>query len=79
MFGHLVTAAGAVEVIGTLLAMNKGIIPPTIHYETQDPQCDLDYVPNEARKDEIDTCLKNNFGLGGQNCCLVLKRFTNRS
>ena len=79
MFGHLVTAAGAVEVIGTLLGMNKGVIPPTIHYQTQDPQCDLDYVPNEARKAQIDTCLKNNFGLGGQNCCLVLKRFTNGS
>ena len=79
MFGHLVTAAGAVEVIGTLLAMDKGVIPPTINYKTRDPQCDLDYVPNEARNAKLDICLKNNFGLGGQNCCLVLRRFTNGS
>jgi len=76
MFGHLVTAAGAVEAIGTVLAINNGLIPATIHYETPDPDCDLDYVPNEARPAEINVCLKNNFGLGGQNCCLVLKKFT---
>jgi len=76
MFGHLVTAAGTVEAIGTVLAITNGLIPPTIHYETPDPDCDLDYVPNEARPAEIKTCLKNNFGLGGQNCCLVLKKFT---
>jgi 3-oxoacyl-[acyl-carrier-protein] synthase II len=76
MFGHLVTATGAVEAIGTILAMRSGLIPPTIHYETPDPDCDLDYVPNTARKVEINICLKNNFGLGGQNCCLVLKKFT---
>ena len=75
MFGHMVTAAGAVESIGAILAMNEGIIPPTIHYETPDPECDLDYVPNVAREAEIDVCLKNSFGLGGQNCCLVFKRF----
>lgn len=76
MFGHMVTAAGAVEAIGVVLAINNGVIPPTIHYETPDPECDLDYVPNVARKARIDVCLKSNFGLGGQNCCLVLKRFT---
>lgn len=76
MFGHLVTATGAVEAIGTILAMNNGLIPPTIHYETPDPDCDLDYVPNTARQAEINICLKNNFGLGGQNCCLVLKKFS---
>ena len=75
MFGHLVTAGGAVESIGVVLAINNGIIPPTIHYETPDPECDLDYVPNVARKAQINVCLKNSFGLGGQNCCLVFKRF----
>jgi len=76
MFGHLVCAAGAVESIGVVLAMNNGCIPPTIHYETPDPECDLDYVPNVSRKAEIKFCLKNSFGLGGQNCCLVLKKFS---
>ncbi|MDD5511153.1 MAG: beta-ketoacyl-ACP synthase II [Dehalococcoidales bacterium] len=76
MFGHMVTAAGAVEAIGAVLAINNGVIPPTIHYETPDPECDLDYVPNVARKARVDVCLKSSFGLGGQNCCLVLKRFT---
>ena len=75
MFGHMVTAGGAVESIGAILAMNNGIIPPTIHYETPDPDCDLDYVPNVARKAEINICLKDSFGLGGQNCCLILKKF----
>ena len=75
MFGHLVTAGGAVESIGVVLTINNEIIPPTIHYETPDPECDLDYVPNVARKAQINVCLKNSFGLGGQNCCLVFKRF----
>jgi len=79
MFGHLVTAAGAVESIGVVLAINNSLIPPTIHYETPDPECDLDYVPNAARKAEINTCLKNGFGLGGQNCCLVIKKFAGSS
>ena len=76
MFGHLVTAAGMVESIGVVLAISNGLIPPTIHYETPDPDCDLDYVPNTARQAKIRTCLKNSFGLGGQNCCLVIKKFT---
>ena len=75
MFGHMVTAGGAVESIGAILAINNGIIPPTIHYDTPDPECDLDYVPNIARQAEINVCLKESFGLGGQNCCLVFKRF----
>jgi len=75
MFGHLVTAGGAVESIGAVLTINNGIIPPTIHYETPDPECDLDYVPNVARQAQVNVCLKNSFGLGGQNCCLVFKRF----
>jgi 3-oxoacyl-[acyl-carrier-protein] synthase II len=75
MFGHLITAGGAIEAIGAVLAMINGIIPPTINYETPDPECDLDYVPNVARKAQINVCLKDSFGLGGQNCCLVFKRF----
>ncbi len=75
MYGHLITAGGAVESIGVVLALMHGIIPPTIHYETPDPECDLDYVPNVARKAQVNVCLKNSFGLGGQNCCLVFKRF----
>ncbi|MFO8143944.1 MAG: beta-ketoacyl-ACP synthase II [Dehalococcoidales bacterium] len=76
MFGHMVTAAGAIEAIGTVMAINNNIIPPTIHYETFDPECDLDYVPNKARDHNMDICLKSSFGLGGQNCCLLLRRFT---
>jgi len=75
MFGHLITAGGAVESIGAVLTVMNGIIPPTIHYETPDPECDLDYVPNVARRAQVNICLKNSFGLGGQNCCLVFKRF----
>ncbi len=75
MFGHLITAGGAVESIGAILTINNGIIPPTIHYETPDPDCDLDYVPNVAREAEVNICLKDSFGLGGQNCCLVLKKY----
>ena len=79
MFGHMVTAGGAVESIGAILSINRGVIPPTIHYETPDPDCDLDYVPNVARKAEINVCLKDSFGLGGQNCCLVLKKLKENS
>ena len=75
MFGHMITASGAVESIGVVLTLMNGIIPPTIHYETPDPECDLDYVPNVARRAQVNICLKNSFGLGGQNCCLVFKRF----
>ncbi len=74
MIGHLVTAAGVVETIAALLVIDNGIIHPTINYETPDPDCDLDYVPNAARQDQVNVCLKNSFGLGGENCCLVLKR-----
>jgi len=75
MIGHIITAAGAIEAIASILTINSGIIPPTINYETPDPECDLDYVPNVARNAEVNVCLSNSFGMGGQNCCLVLKRF----
>jgi 3-oxoacyl-[acyl-carrier-protein] synthase II len=74
MIGHGITAAGAMETIAAILIMNKGIIHPTINYETPDPNCDLDYVPNVARQAQVNLCLKNSFGLGGENCCLVLRR-----
>ena len=74
MIGHVIIAAGAIETIAAILVMNNGIIHPTINYETPDPECDLDYVPNVARPAKVDTCLTNSFGLGGENCCLVLKR-----
>jgi len=74
MIGHIITAAGAIETIATILVMNKGIIHPTINYETPDPECDLDYVPNEPRQAQVNVSLTNSFGLGGENCCLVLRR-----
>ncbi len=74
MFGHLATAAGSVEAVATVLTILHNIIPPTINYQTPDPECDLDYVPNKARSQKVDVCLSNSFGLGGQNCCLIIKR-----
>ena len=76
MIGHLATAAGSVEAVATVLTIVKGMIPPTIHYQTPDPECDLDYVPNKARAQKVNVCLSNSFGLGGQNCCLIIKRMT---
>ncbi len=74
MIGHVLTAAGAIEAIASVMTIRNGIIPPTINYKTPDPECDLDYVPNVARKADVNTCLSNSFGMGGQNCCLVLRR-----
>jgi len=76
MLGHLMGAAGAVEAIVTVLTIKHGIIHPTINYETPDPACDLDYVPNMARRAEVNLALSNSFGLGGQNACLVLGKYT---
>jgi 3-oxoacyl-[acyl-carrier-protein] synthase II len=75
MIGHLLGGAGGVESIFTILAIYHGIIPPTINYETPDPQCDLDYVPNVARKAEVRVALCNAFGFGGTNAVLVFKKF----
>jgi 3-oxoacyl-[acyl-carrier-protein] synthase II len=71
MMGHLIAAAGATELIICLLAMRDGVLPPTINYETPDPECDLDYVPNVAREKKVRTILTNSFGFGGQNITLV--------
>jgi 3-oxoacyl-[acyl-carrier-protein] synthase II len=75
MIGHLLGAAGAVEAIFTVLTIKEGIIPPTINYETPDPECDLDYVPNIARKTQIKIALSNSFGFGGANATLIFKKF----
>jgi 3-oxoacyl-[acyl-carrier-protein] synthase II len=75
MVGHLLGAAGAVEAIATLLTINRGVIHPTINYQNPDPACDLDYVPNEARRADVRIAISNGFGFGGQNCTIVLKRF----
>jgi 3-oxoacyl-[acyl-carrier-protein] synthase II len=74
MTGHMLGAAGAVEAAVTALAVAEGVVPPTINYETPDPECDLDYVPNEARKVDVRFGLSNSFGFGGQNAVLALRR-----
>jgi 3-oxoacyl-[acyl-carrier-protein] synthase II len=76
MTGHMVGAAGAAEAAVAALAVNQGVIPPTINYETPDPQCDLDYVPNEARKADVGLALSNAFGFGGQNAVLALRKIS---
>ena len=75
MTGHLLGAAGAVESIACLLALANGVLPPTINYENPDPACDLDYVPNEARRGDIRFALNNSFGFGGHNVALIFGRF----
>jgi beta-ketoacyl-acyl-carrier-protein synthase II len=75
MIGHAMGASGALEAIASTLAIYHNLIPPTINYQFPDPQCDLDYVPNQARETVVDIALSNSFGLGGQNACLVLKSF----
>ena len=75
MTGHLLGAAGGVEAIYTLLAMQRGLIPPTINYNTPDPECDLDYVPNTARERNLNVCVSNSFGFGGTNGVLIFKKF----
>lgn len=74
MIGHLIGAAGSVELIAALLAMEHKMIPPTINYEVPDPECDLDYVPNQARPATIRTVMKNSFGFGGKNSILVVRK-----
>jgi beta-ketoacyl-acyl-carrier-protein synthase II len=75
MIGHAMGGAGALEAIVSVLTVEKGWIHPTINYERPDPECDLDYVPNQARRDSPEVALSNSFGLGGQNACLVFKRY----
>ncbi len=76
MMGHLIAAAGSVEAIVCLLTIRDGLLPPTINLDDPDPECDLDYIPHEARKKRVDVALSNSFGFGGQNITLILKRYT---
>src|SRR6266850_1325693 len=75
MTGHLLGAAGGIEAIATVLALYHGVLPPTINYETPDPDCDLDYIPNQARKQDVETALSNAFGFGGTNATLAFRKY----
>lgn len=77
MTGHALGAAGGIEAVISILAMTKNTLPPTINYENPDPDCDLDYVPNEPRHAEVKYVLSNSFGFGGTNACLIFKRYEN--
>jgi len=76
MMGHLIAAAGVVELIACALVIRDGIVPPTINYQEPDPMCDLDYVPNQARQANVNKALSNSFGFGGQNITLIIDRFS---
>ncbi|HUM69275.1 MAG TPA: beta-ketoacyl-[acyl-carrier-protein] synthase II, partial [Chloroflexota bacterium] len=77
VLGHLMGGAGAVEAIMSICTLQHDLIPPTWNYETPDPECDLDYVPNAPRPAEVNVALSNSFGLGGQNACLVVGKYRN--
>jgi 3-oxoacyl-[acyl-carrier-protein] synthase II len=74
MTGHLLGGAGALEALICVNVLEDGIIPPTINYEVPDPDCDLDYVPNEARQADVHVAMSNSFGFGGHNACVILRR-----
>ena len=75
MIGHALGASGALEAVACVKAITEGMVHPTINYQVPDPDCDLDYVPNVARKHQVTVALSNAFGFGGQNACLVFRRF----
>ncbi len=75
MTGHLLGAAGGVEFAASVFTIRDGIIPPTINYETPDPDCDLDYVPNAARRAKVSVVMSNSLGFGGHNATVVVKKF----
>lgn len=76
MTGHLLGAAGGIEAVFSVLAIDRSVIPPTINYEFPDPECDLDYVPNKSRASTVDVALSNSFGFGGTNACILFRKFT---
>ena len=75
MTGHLLGAGGALEALVCVKVVQEGIIPPTINYETPDPGCDLDYVPNQARHVDVQVAMSNSFGFGGHNACIIVRRY----
>jgi len=77
MTGHLLGGAGGTESVFSVLTIKNGIIPPTMNYETPDPECDLDYVPNVARKARVRTAMSNSFGFGGTNASLIFAAYEN--
>ena len=76
MTGHLLGAAGGIETVFTALTISEGIIPPTINLDHPDPECDLDYVPGNARKSHVNLAMTNSFGFGGTNATLILKKYS---
>ena len=77
MTGHLLGAAGGIEAVASLLSIINNFLPPTIHYKTPDPECDLNYVPNSAVKKDIQYAMSNTFGFGGHNAVVIFKSFEN--
>ena len=75
MTGHMLGAAGAIEAIASVLAVKNSLVPPTINYKEPDPECDLDYCPNEAREAHITLALSNGLGFGGHNACIAIRKF----
>jgi 3-oxoacyl-[acyl-carrier-protein] synthase II len=76
--GHCLGASGAIEAMFTVLAVDRGMLPPTINYEKPDPECDLDYIPNDAREADLEIAVSNSFGFGGHNACIVVRRFDSK-
>ena len=76
MMGHLIAAAGSVELIACIMSIQTNTLVPTINLDQPDPELDLDYIPNESREAQVDVCMSNSFGFGGQNNTLIVKRFT---
>ena len=76
MTGHMMGATGALEAIFCVQAVREGVLPPTIHYETPDPECDLDYIPNQAREKKINLAISNAFGFGGHNAVLAIRKYS---
>jgi 3-oxoacyl-[acyl-carrier-protein] synthase II len=73
--GHCLGASGAIEAVFTTLAVHRNTLPPTINYEQPDPDCDLDYIPNEAREADVKVGVSNSFGFGGHNACVLIRQF----